>query len=61
MKKIFTRNRCTALAIILLMGMALSANAQYAVKIIDANAWSSAVAKDASGNIYELKAIQLAK
>jgi hypothetical protein len=57
MNKNFTKGFYAFAMAILFLGMAFSANAQYTARIVDPNAWVSAVAKDATGNIYELKAI----
>ncbi|ASU34286.1 beta strand repeat-containing protein [Mucilaginibacter xinganensis] len=57
MKKIFTKVYYAAAVIILFLGATLSVNAQYTAKTLAANVWSSAVAKDGSGNVYVVEAI----
>lgn len=57
MNKIFTKAFYALVLSMLFLVTAFSANAQYTSKIITANAWASAVARDNSGNIYVMEAI----
>jgi hypothetical protein len=57
MKKNSTRTICAAAMAILFLALSISVHAQYTTKIIAANAWASAIARDNSGNIYVMEAI----
>src|ERR1700712_1534660 len=57
MKEIFARTGCAVAIVILFLAFPFSASAQYTTKIIAANAYASAIAKDNSGNIYVMEAI----